>query len=234
MSEMASSPAFCANCGAALRLGVGFCAACGHNVARVATPAAIPPPPPVMIPPPPPPAFMPPMYVLAPAPKAKHGWGSWGTGKKLAYVFVLMPVLFVGIFALIMVISTATRPTASDNTPNYLLAPIDFTTDYNAMIVIDNADIIQQNSQDATTSIAGLQARVAAHKNFDNQVARLVFAPSAQSDQQKVLDTDNALEQSLTQLAANRSNTTNYNAVLKTEQPLNDAFIAAVTQLTKD
>lgn len=47
--------------------------------------------------------------------------------------------------------------------------------------MIDNADIIQQNSQDATTSIAGLQARVAAHKNFDNQVSVLPFLSSSRA-----------------------------------------------------
>lgn len=112
---MVSPPVFCANCGTALREGVSFCAACGHNVARQATPAAVPPPPPpVMIPPPPPPSFMAPqlVYVMAPvaAPKAKHGWGSWGTGRKLVYVFVMMPLMFVMIFAIIMAISSSTRP----------------------------------------------------------------------------------------------------------------------------
>ena len=213
MSEINPST-FCANCGTAMREGVSFCAACGHTVAHQMAPALVP---------------AGPMYASVPAgaPKTKK---RWGVVRILVIVFVILPLLFVAAVTVFLFVWSNLFPPACACVINPAL---ELTNDYNAMVVIDKAAIVQQNSPDVTTSIKGLDARLLAHKNFDNQVANLTFygMPSVQADKQKVLTTDNALEQVIVQEEANRSNITNYNAVLATEQPLDDAFAAAVKQL---
>lgn len=206
---------FCPACGAPQSPGAAFCAACGHNVAEGKAPGTVPPAPALHAAP-------------AAAPKTKKGWGLVRT---LVIVFVIMPLFFVAaVTVALMIWSSQNHPACACVLP----PAVEMTDGYNTLVRADNAAIVQQNSQDATISIAGLNARVAAHKNFDGLVTSLAFPASAQADQQKVLEADTALEQVIAQEAANRSNVKNYNAVLATEQPLQDAFAAAVTQLGND
>jgi flagellar basal body-associated protein FliL len=162
------------------------------------------------------------------APKTKK---RWGLVRILVIVFIILPLVFVAVVTLALFIwSSQNTPACACSLP----PSVQMTDGYHTLVAADEAAVIQQNNPDATTSIAGIQARLAAHQNFDGLVTSLVFSASAQADQQKVLDTDNALELVIAQEAANRSNVANYNAVLATEQPLDDAFAAAVKQLGND
>jgi uncharacterized membrane protein len=166
---------------------------------------------------------------IAPGPKAKKGWS---VGRMLVIAFVIVPLFVVAaVTVALMVWSSQNHPMCACSLP----AAVEMTDGYNNMVASDNAAKAQRDNPDVTTSSAGLQARVVAHENFDAQVAALAFPSAAgQRDQQKVLDADKALEQVITQEALVRGNTKDYNAVLATEQPLQDAFAAAVKQLGND
>ena len=214
MSEMPARPALCANCGAEMSPGAGFCAACGHKDAQAPQLASMP---------------AVPTHPATGAPKTKKGWG---VGRILVVAFVIAPLFLVaGVTVALVVWSNLNPPACACSLP----PAVEMTDGYHAMVGADNVAIVQRDSPDVTTSIAGLNARAAAHKNFDNQVAALAFTSAAgTADQQKVLDADKALEQVISEEAASRSNVKDYNALLGQEKPLDDAFAAAVTQLGND
>jgi hypothetical protein len=110
---------------------------------------------------------------------------------------------------------------------------VSFDRYYNAMVATDNAEIVQQNSRDQATSIAGIDARINLHTAFDRQVAAIMFPADKQYQQAQVLATDAAFETSLSQLRNNRANIANYNAVLAAGQPLHAAFESAAMNVGK-
>ncbi len=102
------------------------------------------------------------------------------------------------------------------------------------MINAENPDITNQNSNDPTTSAAGINGRVQVRQTFDAALKTIQFPASAQADAQKVLSADAALESALGQLAANVGDISNYNSIFATVNTEESAFAAADAALSSD
>ncbi len=121
---------------------------------------------------------------------------------------------------------TTSNPTAA--------ATSAYVTAYNTMINAENPDITNQNSNDPTTSAAGINGRVQVRQTFDAALKTIQFPASAQADAQKVLSADAALESALGQLAANVGDISNYNSIFATVNTEESAFAAADAALSSD
>jgi hypothetical protein len=218
----APKPKFCSGCGTEVRPDATFCATCGATVnapppAAVAAPLA--PMAPIVV-----------HYPMAPPPKKKKM-------QPVAAIFLVL-VMGAAIFTFLLAMThLGLNPLSSGNysgsagTPAYdptLNYATTFTTDYNTMIKTDKIEVGQENSRDAATSIAGIDARINLHRTFDQQVAAIPWPVNMADQQKQVLDSDSAFENSLSQLRNNRNNIANYNAVLAANLPLYAAFEAAV------
>jgi hypothetical protein len=121
--------------------------------------------------------------------------------------------------------------TTTSASPDATAAASAYETAFNTMIGADNAGIMNQNSNDASTCSKGIQARITARRQFDASMHAIDMPASLSSDAQAVLSSDAALEQALGNLQANVSDVASYNHRIQPLKQDEDHFRAANTTL---
>lgn len=114
------------------------------------------------------------------------------------------------------------------------------SSEYSAMMSLDNRYIDDANSRDVATSTVGFLAQISNHETFDQYVSTVGVPTKYGADEQNVLAQDKALESILQQLQDSRAGATTpanvaaFNVLLAKEAAQRKVFEAAVAKLVSD
>lgn len=151
-------------------------------------------------------------------------------------------LIVVAIFVLLIIIgiafggSSSSSSTGAASSASASTAANQYVSAYNTMNNAVNADVAKQNTDGSnpTALTAVIDDQIAARHTFDTAVAAITFPAADGADVKSLIAADVALENDLGTLAANTTDTANYNSVFATVTSAQGAFAAAATTLEND
>jgi hypothetical protein len=102
------------------------------------------------------------------------------------------------------------------------------------MVAAWNKGVDEQNSNNPTTTAAGINLEIAAINRFDNHIQTIKFPKSDKSAVNRVLLEDTVLVNLDGTLSVNTSNTSNYNSLFPGVETAQANSTAAINALAKD